>query len=83
MPLRHFLLIYDHAQQKLLEARDLGPKGDAAARTYSEVEETYKDRDGIEIVLVGADSLTTIQRTHAHYFDNAEAGLFPELAGSP
>jgi hypothetical protein len=78
MALRHFLLIYDHERQTLLEALDLGTRGDAAAQTYSEYEEKYRDEHGIEIVLVGADSLDTIRTTHAHYFDGADAALFPE-----
>lgn len=82
MALRHFLLIYDHEHQRLLESLDLGSSGDAAAQTYSEYEERYRDSKGIEIVLVGADSLDTIRLTHAHYFDGAETELFTELAGA-
>jgi hypothetical protein len=67
--LLHFLLIYDHQQQRLLEALELGTRGADAARAYSRYEEKYRDSEGIEIVLVGADSLETIRTTHSHYFD--------------
>jgi hypothetical protein len=80
MPLRHFLLIYNHDDQELIEAKDLGTSGDDAAQTYSEYEEKYRDHHGIEIVLVGADSLDTIRTTHSHYFDGADDALFSELA---
>lgn len=75
--LQHFLLVYDHQQQKLLETLELGEFGDAAAQAYSEYEDKYRDRTGIEIVLVGADSLDTIRTTHSHYFDGGANGLEP------
>ncbi|HKP90597.1 MAG TPA: hypothetical protein VJT75_11575 [Thermoleophilaceae bacterium] len=73
MALLHFLLIYDHEQQKLVEALELGQQVAAAAEAYSQYEEKYRDRTGIEIVLVGADSLDTIRTTHAHYFGDGSA----------
>jgi hypothetical protein len=79
MPLRHFLLIYDVSSQQLIEALDLGARGRVAAETYSEYEQKYRDREGIEIVLIGADSLETIRRTHAHYFGEADDSFFADL----
>jgi hypothetical protein len=79
MPLTHFLLIYDHDKQKLIDALDLGTSGEAAGRTYAEYEQKHRDDKGIEIVLVGADSLDTIRRTHGHYFSESASDPFPEL----
>lgn len=79
MPLQHFLLIYDHRQQKLLDALELGGRGELAAHTYAEYEERYRDRKGIEIVLVGADSLDTIRQTHAHYFSASASEPFSDM----
>jgi hypothetical protein len=79
MPLRHFLLIYDVANRQLIEAKDLGSRGREAADTYSEYEQKYRERDGYEIVLIGADSLDTIRRTHAHYFGDADDTFFADL----
>ena len=79
MPLIHYLLIYDHEQQKLLETLDLGGDGPNAAQKYAEVERSYQDRKGIEIVLVGADSLDTIRRTHVHYFSESVGDPFETL----
>lgn len=72
MALRHFLLIYDLDQGHLVLAKDLGTDGDAAAREYSECEAEYRDREGFEIVLVGADSIETIKKTHSHYFESGD-----------
>lgn len=82
MALLHFLLIYDHAEGRLLDAVELGTAAREAARAYSEYEEKYRGRSGIEIVLVGADSLETIQMTHAHYFADAADEPFAELLGA-
>ncbi len=79
MSLNHFLLIYDHDQHKLVDHLDLGTRGEDAARTYAEYEERYRDQKGIEIVLVGADSLETIRRTHGHYFSESASDPFETL----
>ncbi len=84
MALRHFLLIYDHVHGHLVEQADLGSDVDAAARKYAECEEEYGDREGFEIVLVGADSIETIRKTHAHYFHEQARPELPytEFAGT-
>ncbi len=82
MSLTHFILIYDHAQQKLVETLDFGSRGTAAAATYGELEQKYREQKGIEIVLVGADSLETIRSTHAHYFSESAADPFETLVGA-
>lgn len=71
--LRHFLLIYDIGA-RVLEVRDLGEDAEAAAARYSEVEEEFRQREGFEVVLIGADSIETIQETHAHYFETGANG---------
>ena len=79
MSLTHFLLIYDHGRQILIDAMDLGERGEDAARTYAQYEAQYRNQKGIEIVLVGADSLDTIRRTHAHYFSESASDPFETL----
>ncbi len=74
----HFLLAYDHDLQELVERKEYAD-GDVAAAAYTDAERRYRDRSRIEIVLVGADSIETIMRTHGHYFDRAEVSPF--LAG--
>jgi hypothetical protein len=76
MSLHHFLLLYDVKRQTLIDAHDLGTDGEAAADAYADAEREHRDEQGIEIVLIGADSLDTIRQTHSHYFDDAEDDFF-------
>ena len=71
--LRHFLLIYDIGA-RAVKFQDLGEDAEAAAVRYSEVEEEFREREGFEVVLIGADSIETIQETHAHYFETGANG---------
>lgn len=80
MALKHFLLVYDLGAQRLIEQEEFDD-GDKAAAAYAERERQHEGRDDLEIVLVGADSIETIKRTHAHYFD-AVAAASPFLAGA-
>ena len=71
--MRQFLLIYDHEAQKLRENREFSDKEcDVATDAYQAAERLYRDDPSIEIVLIGADSLATIHRTHGHYFDSQD-----------
>jgi len=73
----HFLLVFSHAEQRLLDTRHFA-SSDEATKAYRDAEEKYRGRSDLEIVLVGADSLATIQRTHGHYF-MTEPGQLPAL----
>lgn len=73
----HFLLAYSHTAQELVEQERFTRIGDATA-AYKAAEEKYRDRsDEFEVVLVGADSIDTVMRTHGHYFVNDS--LFDKL----
>ncbi|HEY5816527.1 MAG TPA: hypothetical protein VIS95_09355 [Solirubrobacterales bacterium] len=80
MALQHFLLVYDLDAQRLIGQEEFGD-GEEAASAYAALEHQYKGRNDLEIVLVGADSLETIKRTHAHYFDAVEVAS-PFLASA-
>jgi hypothetical protein len=67
MPLHHFLLVYDLKQQRLIRQQRFADGAEAAA-AYTRLEAEHRGRDDLEIVLVGADSIETIEQTHAHYF---------------
>lgn len=70
--MKHFLLIYDHGERRLIDQRDFDDSmADLATEAYREAEFEHGRRTGIEIVLVGADSIETIHRTHGHYFGAA------------
>lgn len=80
MPLIHFLLVYDLAQQRLLDQREFVNPAVAAA-AYTELERKHHEDPNLEIVLVGADSIETIRMTHGNYFDSgADADASPYLA---
>lgn len=63
----HFLLVYDHQQEMLLR-EEMYRDAREAADAYSQAERELHDREELEIVLVGSDSINTIHRTHGHYF---------------
>jgi len=73
-----FLLIYDHRKQELVSPPEQFTDGAEAASAYAEREEAHRNDPDLEIVLVGADSLETIMRTHGHCFKVAEEP-FPSL----
>lgn len=79
MGLQHFLLVYDLANQELVR-QDTFEDGEQAAAAYTELEREYRDRSDLEIVLVGADDISTVHQTHGHYFNRGTAS--PYLAGS-
>jgi hypothetical protein len=76
MSLNHFLLLYDTKRQTLLDALPFGEDAETAASCYAEKEKVYRDRDDVEIVLLGADSLDTLRQTHPHYFDRTGTDFF-------
>lgn len=63
----HFLIVFDHEKNELLEATPFTDSNAAAAR-YTQVEERHRGSKSLEIVLVGSDSLATIHQTHGNYF---------------
>lgn len=72
MALQHFLLRFNLRTQALEGLEEFGRDADAAMNAYSQLEETYRDRDDqddFEIVLIGADSIETVRVTHSRYFN--------------
>lgn len=67
--IKHFLLIFDHDEGKLVDTVEFGADGVRAVEAYSAKESEFKDRPRMEIVLIGSDSLDTVRLTHANYFD--------------
>jgi hypothetical protein len=77
-PERYFLITYDlHAHEVGVE--DFGPDFEAAVAMYSLLEERYEEEDRIEVVLVGADSIDTIHKTHSHYFAKSADDLLEQF----
>jgi hypothetical protein len=66
--IHHYLVIYDIPSGKA-RVREFGDDYDAAIEAYNAIEREYHDREDLDIVLLGADSLDTIARTHSSYFE--------------
>ena len=79
-PIQHSLLVFDHDAGELVELQRFGTDGDAAVGAYAAKEEEFVGPSRTEIVLIGSDSLETVQLTHANYFDGT-AALSPYLVG--
>lgn len=70
--IKHFLVIYD-VQAGRSEVRQFGTDYDAAQEAYEQVEQEMGNRSDVDVVLLSADSLATIKRTHSSYFDTRES----------
>jgi len=68
MRLQHFLLVYDHREGRLIEVPEKFDDAVEATAAYSLIEAQYDQDDMVEVVLIGSDSINTVQRTHANYF---------------
>lgn len=66
--IKHFLVVYDIAAGRA-DVRPFGTDYDAALAAYDEAEQTAVGRSDIDVVLLSADSLETIKRTHSSYFE--------------
>ena len=79
MPIQHFLIVYHLRDGVLVDFDEFGTDIGRALGAYAEREEMYRDRSdngAFEIVLLGADSRTTLEHTHSRYFDSREAVPF-------
>lgn len=69
--INHFLVVYNLAEGKA-KVESFGTDYDAALEAYAKAEEDFSNRDTYDIVLLGADSIETIKRTHSSYFHTEE-----------
>lgn len=67
--IKHFLLAFDHGQDKLIEQLEFGEDIDRATAAYTELEDRFKGSNLVDIVLVGSDSLESVKVTHSNYFE--------------
>lgn len=70
-PTQYFILVYDLAMRHV-EVHEYAADVDAANAAYSQLEDEHAGGK-FEIVLVGADSIETIKRTHSPYFSTGTA----------
>lgn len=69
--IKHFLVIYDAADDDV-EVKPFGTDYDAAQDAYSEAERAHQGDSRYDIVLLSADSLGTIKKTHSSYFGTSK-----------
>lgn len=67
--IKHFLLVFDHGQDKLVDVVEFGTNIKAAMARYDQLEKECRSNHAIDIVLVGSDSIETVKVTHSNYFD--------------
>lgn len=78
----HVLLVYSHSKGRLLSQEQFQDTNKATA-AYEAAEAAHSGDDSLEIVLVAADSIDTVTKTHGHYFRFSENSLFSELLATP
>lgn len=74
--IKHFLLVFDHIQARLVDLQEFGTDSEAAVAAYAAKEREIGHlgaESALEIVLIGSDSLDTVRLTHANYFDGTAA----------
>ncbi len=83
--IKHFLLVYDVARS-LAKVEEFGIDYDGALLAYSAREKEHEFDPAVEVVLLGADSIDTIKKTHSSYFvtpsEHAFSGVIRELAAN-
>lgn len=65
--IQHFLLTFDIGRQTA-DVRSFGDDYEAALNAYDAAEDQFRFDPQIEVVLLGADSLETLKKTHSSYF---------------
>lgn len=65
--IKHFLVTYD-TSDGTVAVRDFGTDYESAVTAYGELEGELRDDSKFEIVLLSADSIETLKRTHSSYF---------------
>lgn len=66
--INHYLLVFDHARDELIDVVDFGTDVERATTAYSARERLHRADGHIDIVLVGSGSLETVKITHSTYF---------------
>lgn len=75
----YFLLVYSFDEGELVHQDEFGDR-DAAIRAYDATEREYRGTlDKFEVVLIGADSIETVMKTHGHYFTRSADSMFSEF----
>jgi len=71
--LSQFLIVFNHDHGALHQDVTIFADPAEALRAYDAAERHFAEEAHIEVVLIGSDSLDTVRRTHANYFDGTAA----------
>jgi len=75
----YFLLVYSFDEGRLIDQQEF-TDSNAATAAYGQAEAAHRGKlDKFEIVLVGADSIETVMKTHGHYFHSSDRSLFSDF----
>lgn len=69
--INHFLVVYD-IPNGLAHVDNFGRHYDDALAAYGAAEAQHREDANVEVVLLGSDSIETLERTHSSYFELAE-----------
>jgi hypothetical protein len=71
--LSQFLIVFSHERGALHQDVSIFVDPAEALSAYDAAERHLAEHAHIEVVLIGSDSLDTVRRTHANYFDGTAA----------
>lgn len=67
--MNYFVLIYDQIDGRILNIEKYGAEGGKAALARRfELDRKHANQEGIEVVLLSAESEAALRRTHGRYF---------------
>ncbi len=65
----YFLLVFDRPKGEILLSEPYRSSADALRARFKQ-ERKYRTNPDIEVVVLGADSMESLRRTHSRYFRN-------------
>jgi len=65
---KHYLLVFDRPESRIIEIKEYTNSSDALTARFDLEKSLGRDPD-IEVVVLGADSLDNLHRTHSRYFN--------------
>lgn len=78
--IQHYLITFDPAAHETT-VKGFGTDYAAAQAAYADAEQSNGVDSTLDVVLISADSLATIERTHSSYFRHGAAELVELLPG--
>ena len=69
--MKHFLLVFDRAEGRLLSVTPFTRRGEALQARF-EAERLHRADPSVEIVVLNAASEEALRKTHARYFETAQ-----------